>query len=85
MLKDAKDEIAEYKKKQKEMIKNQVNSELMAAKEEIQQQKRLAVDELKTSIASISVEIAEKIIKKELESKSRYDQLIEDSVKNLNI
>ena len=67
------------------MIKNQVNSELTAAKEEIQQQKRLAVDELKKSIASISVEIAEKIIKKELESKSRYDQLIEDSVKNLNI
>ena len=85
MLKDAKEEIAEYKKTQKEMIKNQVNSELTAAKEEIQQQKRLAVDELKKSIASISVEIAEKIIKKELESKSRYDQLIEDSVKNLNI
>ena len=85
MLKDAKDEIAEYKKTQKEIIKNQVNSELTAAKEEIQQQKRLAVDELKKSIASISVEIAEKIIKKELESKSRYDQLIEDSVKNLNI
>lgn len=85
MLKDAKDEIAEYKKAQKEMIKSQVNSELTAAKEEIQQQKRLAVDELKKSIASISVEIAEKIIKKELESKSRYDQLIEDSVKNLNI
>ena len=28
MLKDAKDEIAEYKKTQKEMIKNQVNSNL---------------------------------------------------------
>ena len=53
-------------------------------KEEITQQKRAAVDELKNKVAELSIEIAEKIIKKELENKDQHSQLINESIETLD-
>ena len=80
----AQAELAEYKKTQQEKINIQIESQLGSAKEEIEQQKRAAIDELKVKVGELSLEIAEKIIKKELEKEGQHDQLIKDSVESLN-
>lgn len=84
LIKAAQAELAEYKKTQQEKINIQIESQLGSAKEEIEQQKRAAIDELKVKVGELSLEIAEKIIKKELEKEGQHDQLIKDSVESLN-
>tara|TARA_Y100000766_G_C18800536_1_gene552796 strand:- start:285 stop:776 length:492 start_codon:yes stop_codon:yes gene_type:complete len=85
LLKQAREEIAEYKKNQKDQIKSQVNLQLDSAKEEIAQQKRMAIDELRGVVAGLSVEIAEKILQKELQNENTYNELIKENVKNLDV
>ena len=46
LFKQARDEVAEYKKQQKDQIKNQVDLQLEAAKEEIAQQKRMKLGQI---------------------------------------
>ena len=70
---------------QKDQIKSQVNLQLDSAKEEIAQQKRMAIDELREVVAGLSVEIAEKILQKELENENTYNELIKEDVKNLDV
>lgn len=84
LIKATKLELAEYKNEQQNKINNQINAQLVVAKEEIIQQKRAAVDELKNKVAELSIEIAEKIIKKELENKDQHSQLINDSIETLD-
>ena len=85
LFKQAREEVAEYKKQQKDQIKSQVDLQLDAAKEEIAQQKRMALEELKTEVGNLSIEIAEKILKKELENKNIYHELIKENVRNLDV
>ena len=73
-----------YKKTQQEKINIQIESQISSAKEEIAQQKRAAIDELKVKVGEFSLEIAEKIIKKELQNEGQHDDLIKDSVESLN-
>ena len=85
LFKQAREEVAEFKKQQKYQIKNQVDLQLDAAKEEIAQQKRMALEELKTEVGNLSIDIAEKILKKELENKNMYHELIKENVRNLDV
>jgi F-type H+-transporting ATPase subunit b len=85
LLKQAREEIAEYKKNQKDQIKSQVNLQLDSAKEEIAQQKRVALEELRGVVADLSVEIAEKILKQELDNENTYNDLIKENIKNLDV
>ena len=85
LLRQAKEEVAEYKKDQKTQIKSQVDLQLDAAKEEIAQQKRMAMEDLKAVVADLSIEIAEKILKQELDNEQKYNDLIKENVKKLDI
>jgi len=85
LIKAAKEELLEYKSEQKDKINTQIESQLQSAREEIIQQKRAAVDELKNKVAELSIAIAEKIIKKELENEQQQNQLIKDSIENLDL
>ena len=85
MLKIAREDIADYKKKEHLKIGEQIKTQLNSVTEEINQQKRAALDELKKSVAELSIEIAEKILKKELENENSHNELINDSIKNLEI
>lgn len=76
---EAKDKmIAEAKEKAKaegdKMIQN--------AEAAIKAEKASAVNELKTLVGELSVEIAEKILKQELSSSDKQNALIEDAIKN---
>ena len=81
----AKQELSEYKKEQQSKINSQISAQLDSVNEEILQQKRAAIEDLKAGVAELSIEIAEKIIKKELNSKDQYNDLIKQSVENLEL
>jgi F-type H+-transporting ATPase subunit b len=85
ILKGAREELAEYKQQQQLKINEQMATQLEAVKEEINQQKRSAVSELKKTVAELSIEIAQKIISQELEDNNRYNELINQNIKKLEI
>lgn len=58
---------------------------MASARENIQFEKMAAINDLKNQIASISIEIAEKIIGKELENKQQQQQLTEKLLKEVKI
>jgi len=55
------------------------------ARESIQFEKLAAINELKNQIASISIEIAEKLMLQELENKEKQHQLTEKLLKDMKI
>ena len=85
MIKAAQLELSEYKKEQEEKIGIQIQSKLEAAKEDIGQQKRAALGELKVAVGTLSIEIAKKILQKELENESQHDTIIKQSINELEI
>ena len=55
-----------------------------SARENIQNEKRAALSEIKVLVAELSVEIAEKILKAELSDKDKQSNLVESQLQNLN-
>jgi len=96
LLRDAKDErdaLMRDARKVKEAIleearvkANEEAARIMeTARENIQFEKMAAINELKNQIASISIEIAEKLIGKELENKKQQHELTEKLLKDVKI
>ena len=55
------------------------------AKENIEREKTLAINDLKNQVAAYSVEIAEKLVRKKLESGKEQDELINKSINNFHL
>jgi F-type H+-transporting ATPase subunit b len=96
LLRDAKDErdaLMRDARKVKESILEEArvkaNEEaariIENARENIQFEKMAAINELKNQIATISIEIAEKLIGKELENKKSQQELTEKLLKEVKI
>ncbi len=96
LLHDAKDErdaLMRDARKVRESILDEARAKaaeesariLENARENIQFEKMAAINELKNQIASISIEIAEKLIGKELENKQQQQQLTEKLLKEVKI
>ena len=96
LLRDAKDErdaLMRDARKVKEAIleearvkANEEAARIMEnARENIQFEKLAAINDLKNQIASISIEIAEKLIAKELENKQQQHELTEKLLKDVKI
>jgi F-type H+-transporting ATPase subunit b len=96
LLRDAKDErdaLMRDARKVKEAIldeaREKANEEaariMENARENIQFEKMAAINELKNQIATISIEIAEKVIGKELENKKAQQELTEKLLKEVKI
>jgi len=81
----AHEETSAYKQEQKIKIDEQFKLKISSAIDEINQQKRSAMEDLKKTVAKMSVDIAEKILEKELENVEQHDTVISDSVKGLDI
>ena len=81
----AHEETSAYKQEQKIKIDEQFKLKISSAIDEINQQKRSAMEDLKKTVAKMSVDIAEKILEKELENVKQHDSVISDSVKGLDI
>ncbi|HOY39698.1 MAG: F0F1 ATP synthase subunit B [Bacteroidales bacterium] len=55
------------------------------ARLEITSEKTAALSQIKNQVAEISIQIAEKLLRKNLEEKERQEQLIEDILKEVNL
>lgn len=96
LLREARDERDKILKEARE-IKDSIISQakksadeegrkmISSAKETINKEKAAALSELKNQVASISVEIAEKILKKKFENTDEQQALINDSLKNMRL
>lgn len=74
MISEAKGQAATEAAKMIETAKHAIESEKMAA-----------INQIKTQIAELSVEIAEKILSKELSDKKSYDEVIVKSLENMKL
>ena len=70
----------EAKSKAKEMA----DSIIQDAKKVIETEKQNALKDVKNTVANLSLEIAEKILKKELESDASQQKYINDLIKEVN-
>jgi F-type H+-transporting ATPase subunit b len=55
------------------------------AREDIQNEKRAAIAELKNQVATLSIKIAEKVIRKQLATDEKQHDLVEDLLKEANV
>lgn len=83
MLKEARSTRAELINTAKEDAQAEADKILTQAQEAIQNEKRAAINELREQVGSIAMDIAGKVLQKELENKDKQvqliDQLIQDS------
>ena len=79
---EMKDKIIE---ESKETAKAEADKILAQARKLIDDEKRAAMNELKDQVASLSIEIAEKILTKELSDKKKHAELIDDILNQSNL
>jgi F-type H+-transporting ATPase subunit b len=83
LLKEARSTRAELINTAKEEAQAEADKILTQAQEAIQNEKRSAINELREQVGFIAMDIAEKVLQKELENKDKQvqliDQLIQDS------
>jgi len=77
MLKEARDIKTKMIADAKDEAQSQANKMIEQAQAAIQSEKKAAMAELKNQVASLSLEIAEKVIRKELSNKDSQIKLVE--------
>ena len=85
LLKEARKTKSELISSAKEEAQKEAQKILSQAQEEIENEKRTAVIELKRQVGSIAINIAEKVIQKELESKEKQIQLVDQLLKDTDL
>ncbi|MBS9773912.1 MAG: F0F1 ATP synthase subunit B [Tenacibaculum sp.] len=76
MLKEAREMREKMLEEAKEEAQEEATRMIKKAKEAIEQEKQVAVADLKKQVAGISIQIAEKVVKKELASPNDQEQLV---------
>jgi F-type H+-transporting ATPase subunit b len=69
----------------KEEAQEEAQKILTQAQEAIQNEKRAAVKELRDQVGSIAMDIAEKVLQKELEDKDKQLKLVDQLLKDTNL
>tara|TARA_B100001029_G_C15034359_1_gene439136 strand:+ start:174 stop:671 length:498 start_codon:yes stop_codon:yes gene_type:complete len=85
LLKDARATGAEMIAQAKIDAQTEANKIIAQAQETIRNEKRAAVNELKNQVAQISLEIAEKVIDKELDNKNKQAELVDKFLKDVSL
>lgn len=78
MIKEARDIKTKMISDAKEEAKTTAGAMILQAQEAIENEKKSAMAELKSQMASLSIEIAEKVVKEELSNKDKQLKLVED-------
>ena len=63
----------------------QADKVIAAAKEQIENEKMAAVTDLKNQVAEMSIEIAELVLRKELEDKKKQGALVQEQLENFKL
>ncbi|WP_250433677.1 F0F1 ATP synthase subunit B [Hanstruepera flava] len=77
MLKEAREMKAKMIEDAKTDAKEEANKLIAAAQASIETEKKAAIAELKSQVASLSIEIAEKVVREELSNKDKQMKLVE--------
>jgi F-type H+-transporting ATPase subunit b len=85
MIKDAKDVASKMVEESKAKAKIEADKMIVLAKESINAEKAAAIAELKTQVASISLEIAEKVVRGELASNDKQSALAQKLAEGINL
>ncbi len=85
LLKDAKNKGLKIVESAKKESKLEAEKILKDVQERIDNEKKSVVKDIKNQVAEFSIEIAEKIIKKELEDKTKQDDMVKELLKDLSI
>ena len=85
LLKEARTNGDEIVAQAKTEAKAEADKIIALAQESIQNEKRVALNELKNQVAQISLDIAEKVIDSELDSKHKQSQLVDKLVKDASL
>lgn len=85
MMKEARDIKDQIVGDAKGKAKEEADKILSSAREAIQNEKMAAITELKNQVALLSVEIAEKILKRELSDENKQKDLIGDLLKDTKL
>ena len=82
ILKEAREIKNNIVNEAKEQAKKEANKILTSSKEQISNEKMKAITELKNTVAELSINIAEKILKSELEDKNKQNKLVVTALKD---
>ena len=85
LLKDAREVREKMIAEAKGIASKEGERMLKTARENIQNEKMAAITELKNQVASLSIEIAEKILKSELSSDEKQKSLVNTLLKDVNL
>jgi F-type H+-transporting ATPase subunit b len=85
MLKDARDAKESMITEAKVKAKSESDRILASAREQITNEKNAAITELKNQVATLSIEIAEKILKSELSTDDKQKALVNTLMKDVNL
>ena len=69
----------------REKAKAEYERMLASAKSDIDRERRMAVEDIKNQVASVSMDVAEKILGTELSDRARQQALIENELKNVKL
>lgn len=85
MMKEAREIKASMIADAKEEAQDTANKTIANAQASIEAEKKAAIAELKSTVASLSVDIAEKMVKSELADKDKQLALVESMLKDANL
>lgn len=85
LLKEARETKNKIVAEAREAAKVEANKIMKQAHETIDNEKKAAIAELKDQVAQLSLEIAEKILKSELEDPKKQDNLIKTSIEQFKL
>ena len=85
MMKSAKEHEAKVIAEAKDIAKVEADKMLAAARESIEREKVVAFTEIKSQVAHMSLEIAEKILKSELSTDKKQAELANKLVEDINL
>ena len=85
ILKEAKELKDQIVSDAKELAKQEGAKMITKAKQEIDNQKLAAMAEMKNQVSTLSLEIAEKVLRRQFEDKGKQEALVSDLLKNVKL
>lgn len=85
LLKQAKETKDQIIAESKTAAKVEADKMIAAAREEIKAEKVAAMSEIKNQVAELSIEIAEKIVKDQLQSDDKQKTLVDNLIEDVNL
>ncbi|MBL4652816.1 MAG: F0F1 ATP synthase subunit B [Flavobacteriales bacterium] len=85
LIKDAREARDKMVNDAKDIAKQEADKIIASAREAIEGEKMAAVAEIKNQVASLSIEIAEKILRDELSSEDKQKKLVNNLLEDVNL